>query len=57
MDQNLALVLSGIAVTGLNITLAVIMYHTIEKPVLGYKNRGPGRRRPAKTTAAVAETA
>ena len=51
MDQNLALVLSGIAVTGLNITLAVIMYHTIEKPVLGYKDRGPGRRRPAAAAA------
>jgi len=47
LDDNLALVLSGLAVTALNVALAVIMYHTIEKPVLAYKNRGPGRPRPA----------
>ncbi len=51
MDQNLALVLSGLAVTALNLALAVLMYHTIEKPVLGYKDRGLGRRRPAVAAA------
>jgi peptidoglycan/LPS O-acetylase OafA/YrhL len=46
MGDNLALVLSGLFTAALNIGLAVLMYHGIEKPVLAWKDRGPGRRRP-----------
>jgi peptidoglycan/LPS O-acetylase OafA/YrhL len=54
MGDNLALVLSGLFTTALNIGLAVLMYHAIEKPVLAWKDRGPGRRRPLPIPAALA---
>jgi len=53
MSDNLALLCSGIAVAALNIALAMLMFHAVEKPLLGFKDRGPGRRRePAAAAAA-----
>jgi peptidoglycan/LPS O-acetylase OafA/YrhL len=51
MGDNLALLLSGLLTTTLNIGLAVLMYHAVEKPGLAWKNRGPGRPRPAPAAA------
>ncbi len=52
MPGNLAMLCSGVAVTTLNISLAMLMFHLVEKPVLGFKDRGFGRRRRPSSVAA-----
>ena len=54
LSDNMALLASGLAVSALCIVLAMLMFHAVEKPLLRFKDRGPGRRR---ATAAVAAAA
>jgi peptidoglycan/LPS O-acetylase OafA/YrhL len=56
VPENAALLCSGVAVAALNLALAMLMYHAVEKPVLGFKDRGPGRRRRTAQAAAMTET-
>ncbi len=53
LPGDLASLCGGIAVTGLCILLAMLMFHAVEKPLLEFKERGPGRRASA---APVSET-
>jgi len=44
LPGNAALLCSGLVVTGLCVLVAMLMFHAVEQPLLGLKERGPGRR-------------
>jgi peptidoglycan/LPS O-acetylase OafA/YrhL len=43
LPADTALFCAGLAVTALSVLAAMLMFHLLEKPLLGLKERGPGR--------------